>query len=157
MQASKYAVCYQIILSCGIPKVEVFYQSMTVLSVIITTYHTFLLGKTSWIASIPGKIRAESDDGGYCKTGTMCLPIWQAATIVLPTVFQGADERFPWLKPKDGLCLGKAWKPLICSLKDHRKTPSQESRAVISIGPHISIHTALIRTLTLPSQGTHQP
>jgi hypothetical protein len=52
---------------------------------------------------------------------------------------------------EDGFCLSKSWKPLICSLKDRRKPPSQDCRSGFSAGPHRSMRTALIRAQTLPS------
>jgi hypothetical protein len=61
------------------------------------------------------------------------------------------------MEREHGFCLRKSWKPLICSLKDHRMPPSHDRRSWFSVGPHRSKHTALIRAQSMPSLGTHQP
>jgi hypothetical protein len=40
---------------------------------------------------------------------------------------------------EDGFCLSKSWKPLICSFKDRRKTPSQDGRSGFSAGTRRSL------------------
>jgi hypothetical protein len=57
---------------------------------------------------------------------------------------------------ENGLCVSKALKPLICSLKDHKKPPSWECRAGFSVGPHRFMHTALVTAPSLPFLGTRQ-
>jgi hypothetical protein len=64
---------------------------------------------------------------------------------------QGSHQA--WAPPQywqDSFCL-KSWKPLICSLKEHRKPPSQDSRAGFSVGSRRSIHIALTMAPTLLS------
>jgi hypothetical protein len=45
---------------------------------------------------------------------------------------------------EDGFCLSKSCIPRICSLKDFRKTPSQDSRGGFSTGLCRSLHAAFI-------------
>jgi hypothetical protein len=40
------------------------------------------------------------------------------------------------MKREDVFCLSKSWKPLIFSLKDCRKPPSQDSLGGFSVGPY---------------------
>jgi hypothetical protein len=54
------------------------------------------------------------------------------------------------LDSEDSLCLSKSWKPLICSLKNHRKPPSWDCRAGFSAEPRRSMQIALIMAPTLP-------
>jgi hypothetical protein len=61
------------------------------------------------------------------------------------------------MNKKDDFYLSKSWKPLICSLKDHTKPSSHESRCGFSAGPPRSVHTALMRAQNVRSLGTHQP
>jgi hypothetical protein len=58
---------------------------------------------------------------------------------------------------EDGFWQSKSWKPLICSLKDHRKTPSHDSKSGFSARPCRFVHTALIRAQNMPPLGTHLP
>jgi hypothetical protein len=57
----------------------------------------------------------------------------------------------------DGFCQSKSRKTLICSLKNHRKHPSQDSVHGFPVEPCRSIHIAFIRAPNLPSPGTHHP
>jgi hypothetical protein len=45
---------------------------------------------------------------------------------------------------------------IICSLINHRKPPSHDSRSVFSEQPLRSVHTVIIRTQTMPSPNTLQ-
>jgi hypothetical protein len=54
------------------------------------------------------------------------------------------------MKREDGFCLSKPWKPLMYSLKYHRKPPSEDSRDRFSTGPCRSTHRALITAPTVP-------
>jgi hypothetical protein len=58
---------------------------------------------------------------------------------------------------EDYFCLSKSWKPLICFLKDHWKSLSQDSIDRFSTWSCVSVHTALNRAPTLASLGTYQP
>jgi hypothetical protein len=49
---------------------------------------------------------------------------------------------------EDGFYVSKSWKPLVYSLKDSRKPPSQDSVVEISTGPLRSVDIALIRAPT---------
>jgi hypothetical protein len=42
---------------------------------------------------------------------------------------------------EDGFCLSKSWKPITCSLKDHRKPPQHDGRSGFSMRPCKSVHT----------------
>jgi hypothetical protein len=57
----------------------------------------------------------------------------------IPTVWRGGGG---------GFCLGRSWKPFICSQKDRRKPLIHDSRSGFSAGPRRSVHTALIRALS---------
>jgi hypothetical protein len=58
---------------------------------------------------------------------------------------------------KDEFCLSKSSKPLICSLKDSRKPPSQDCRSGFSEGPRRSVHTALSGHRLCPLQALTSP
>jgi hypothetical protein len=127
-------------------------QSMTVLSII--TYHTirFCPVKPFELCSSLEKLE-QSLISDYYRTRTTCLPIGQATASVFHTLFQGSEEEFPWRRPKDDLCLGRARKALIYFLKYHGR-PSQQPGAGFSIGLCRSVHTALSALLSpnpLPS------
>jgi hypothetical protein len=57
---------------------------------------------------------------------------------------------------EDSFCLSKSWKPLICSLKDHREPSSHDSISGFSVRQSRSVHTALIRAQNMPSSSTLQ-
>jgi hypothetical protein len=44
---------------------------------------------------------------------------------------------------EEGFCLTKSWKPLICSMKDHRKPHQHENGSGFSTRPPKSLHTSL--------------
>jgi hypothetical protein len=44
---------------------------------------------------------------------------------------------------EDGFCLSKSWKPLICSLKDHRKPHQHDGGSGVPTRPRKSPHTHL--------------